>query len=45
MVWGVKNNRQLFYCVDFIVVSDRQSLKTLESLNTKLTEYRDGLIF
>lgn len=35
VVWAVKKNRQLFYGMPFVVVTDRQPLKTLESLATK----------
>ena len=36
IVWAVKKNRQLFYGIPFIVVSDHQSLKNLESLAAKV---------
>ncbi len=36
IVWAVKKNRQLFYGIPFIVVSDHQPLKNLESLSTKV---------
>ena len=32
MVWAVKKNRQLFYVIPFIEVSDHQPLKNLETL-------------
>ena len=36
IVWAVKTNRQLFYGIFFVVASDHQPLKTLESLTTKV---------
>ena len=36
IVWAVKKNRQLFYGIPFVVVSDHQPLKNLESLSTKV---------
>ena len=36
IVWAVKKNRQLFYGIHFVVVSDHQPLKNLESLSTKV---------
>ena len=36
IVWAVKKNRQLFYGIPFVVVSDHQPLKHLESLATKV---------
>ncbi|CAN0593696.1 unnamed protein product, partial [Laminaria digitata] len=36
IVWAVKKNRQLFYGIPFIVVTDHQPLKNLESLATKV---------
>ena len=36
IVWAVKKNRQLFYGIPFVVVSDHQALKNLESLSTKV---------
>ena len=36
VVWAVKKNRPLFYCIPFIVVSDHQLPKNLESLATKV---------
>ena len=36
IVWAVKKNRQLFYGIPFVVMSDHQPLKNLESLATKV---------
>ena len=36
IVWAIKKNRQLFYGIPFVVVSDHQPLKNLESLSTKV---------
>ena len=36
IVWAVMKNRQLFYGISFVVVSDHQPLKNLESLSTKV---------
>ena len=36
IVWAVKKNRQLFYGIPFVVVSDHQLLKNLESSSTKV---------
>ena len=35
-MWAVKKNRQLFYGIPFVVVSDHQPLKISESLSTKV---------
>ena len=36
IVWAVKEDRQLFHGIPFIVVNDHQPLKNLESLATKV---------
>ena len=36
IVWAAKKNRELFYGIPFVVVSDHQPLKILESLATKV---------
>ena len=36
IVWAIKTNRQLFYGIHFVVVSDHQPLKNSESLSTKV---------
>ena len=36
IVWAIKKNRQLFYGIPFVVASDHQPLKNLESLSTKV---------
>ena len=36
IVWAVEKNRQLFYGIPFVVVSDHQPLKNLESSFTKV---------
>ena len=36
IVWAIKKNRQLFYGIPFVVVTDHQPLKNMESLATKV---------
>ena len=36
IVWAPKNNRQRFYGIPFVVVSDHQPLEKLQSLSTKV---------
>lgn len=45
IVWAVKKNRQLFYGIAFVVVSDYQPLKNSRAYRQKLTEYNDGMVF
>ena len=40
IVWAVKKNRQLFYGIPVVVVSDHQPLKNLESLSTKVNRFQ-----
>ena len=45
IVWAVKKNRQLFYGIPFVGVSDHQPLKNLESLSTKVNRVQRWLDF
>ena len=36
IVWAIRKNRQLFYGIPFVVVSDHQPLKNMENLSTKV---------
>ena len=45
IVWAVNKHRQLFYGIPFIVVSNHQTLKNLESLATKVNRVQRWLDF
>ena len=45
IIWADKKNRQLFYGIPFVVVSDHQPLKNLESLLTKVNRVQRSFDF
>ena len=45
IVWAINENRQLFYGISFVVVSDHQPLKNLESLSTKVNRVQSWFDF
>ena len=45
IVQTVKKDRELFYGIPSVVVSDHQPLKNLESLSTKVIEFNVGFFF
>ena len=45
IVWAVTKSRRLFYGIPFVLASDHQPLKNLESLSTKVNRVQQWYVF